>query len=451
MPSSQLPADTIAATATAAGASAVAIVRVSGPLAAEIARRVTGRMPHPGIAKLSAFRDSSGAIIDRGLVLYFPSPRSYTGEDVVEFQCHGGAVVVDWLVETIHSHGARPAQPGEFTLRAFLNDKLDLVQAEAVADIVSGASRAAVQAALRSLSGVFSARVAAIQSGLTELRVLCEAWLDFPDEELDVETLRQLAHRARALDDALADLERRAEHGAVLRDGLRVAIAGPPNAGKSSLLNRLSGHDAAIVTAQPGTTRDALRERIVIDGLPLEVVDTAGLRDASDVVEIEGVRRAKSEVSTADHVLWLADVREGLPRALALARDHLPEAAAFTVLLNKIDLVQQDAVGSRDAAVPVLEISALTGQGLPALTEHLKKLAGFTGRTDGTFAARRRHLDALARTKSHVRRAIDEIDAHLEIAAEELRAAQRALSEITGEVSSEDLLGEIFGRFCIGK
>jgi tRNA modification GTPase len=385
------------------------------------------------------------------LVLFFPRPHSYTGEDVVELHCHGSPIVTDWLLETLYRYGARAAQPGEFTQRAFLNDKLDLTQAEAIADLIAAGSRLAAAAALRSLRGEFSARVENVQRMLTELRVLCEAWLDFPDEELDGGAQRELRERMRALDAELTTLAQRAAQGAVLGEGLGVAIAGPPNAGKSSVLNRLAGYDAAIVTAIPGTTRDTLRERLSIDGLPLAIVDTAGLRETLDPVEIEGVRRARREIDVADHVLWVADIRQGLEAALAAAQAALPPGVRYTVLLNKVDLLGCDAHVPQAHGVSVLEISALTGSGFQELAQHLKKLAGWDEGVSGALGARRRHLEALTRAHAHVRRASVEIEQRLEIVAEELRGAQAALSELTGELTSDDLLGKIFATFCIGK
>jgi tRNA modification GTPase len=443
--------DTIAALATARGAGAVAILRISGPDALSIAARVTRRELHPRRVEVCAFRGPDGSVIDRGLAFSFPAPSSYTGEDVVELHCHGSAIVVDWLLETLHELGARPAQPGEFTLRAFLNDKLDLAQAEAVADLVGSGSRAEARAALRSLTGEFSRRVEAIQMLLTQLRVLCEAWLDFPDEEIDREAQAELETRAADLERQAAILQQDAANGALLHDGFSIAIAGPPNAGKSSLLNRLSGHDAAIVTPVPGTTRDTIRESVPVDGLLLEVVDTAGLRKTTDPVEMEGVRRAQRAVQVADHILWVADIRQGVRAALDDARTRLPPASTFTLLLNKVDL--EDAAGETYALenIQVLELSALTGAGFPQLTEHLKRLAGWNEAGSGTFSARRRHLDTLHRAHAHILCARAQIGPNLEIAAEELRNAQTALSEITGELTSDDLLGEIFASFCIGK
>jgi tRNA modification GTPase len=443
--------DTIAALATAAGASAIAVVRISGTEARAIVERVIGPIPAPRVAELRTLRDRGGAEIDRGLALFFPAPHSYTGEDLIELQCHGSPVVVAWLLETLYHHGARAALPGELTQRAFLNDKLDLAQAEAVADLITAASRLAAQAALRSLTGEFSQRAANVQQQLTQLRVLCEAWLDFPEDDLDPGAQAELVARAAAIDSELSGIEEHAAQGIVLRDGLRLAIAGAPNVGKSSLLNRLAGYDAAIVTDVPGTTRDTIRERLSLDGIPLEIVDTAGLRATQDPVDREGVQRARRAIDIADHVLWIADVREGLDTALGAAAAALPFDASFTVVLNKTDLLGAVRPPRNAGTTPVLEISALTGAGMRELVHHLKKLAGWSESIGGTFSARQRHVDALRRARAHVARATPELETRLEIAAEELRGAQSALGELTGEVTSDDLLGQIFATFCIGK
>jgi tRNA modification GTPase len=443
--------DTIVASATAPGPAAVAIVRLAGPRAAEIARRITHSEFRPRHAALRTFHDQHGVRIDQGLVLYFPAPHSYTGEDIVELHGHGGAVVTDWLLESAIAFGARAAQAGEFTLRAFLNGKLDLAEAEAVADLVASGSRAAASAALRSLTGAFSAQVEQIQEELTALRVQVEAWLDFPDEEIERDALLALAGRATALLERHAALRAAAGQGAVLRDGLTIVIAGAPNAGKSSLLNRLAGHDAAIVTQIPGTTRDTLREYLSIDGLPVTVIDTAGLREAQDPVEQEGVRRTRSALGRADLVLWVADLSAGLEPALRAARAAVRDAAPIALIANKIDLLGIPAGTGRISGVPVIHLSALTGEGIEGLRAHLRDAAGFVADAPGTFTARRRHLDALDRSAAHIGRARDELAATLELAAEELRAAQGALSELTGQLDSDDLLGEIFASFCIGK
>jgi len=443
--------DTIAALATAPGTAAVAIVRLSGPDAGHIARRLTGIELRPRHAELCEFKAEDGTSIDRGLLLYFPAPHSYTGEEVVELHGHGGAVVTDWLLETLFGYGARPAEPGEFTLRAFLNDKLDLAQAEAVADLIDSGSRAAARAALRSLDGEFSKAVADVQESLTELRVHVEAWLDFPDEELDRDAAATLERRADALLERLDVLCAQAAQGRVLRDGLIVVIAGPPNAGKSSLLNRLAGYDAAIVTHIPGTTRDPLREHLSLDGLPVGIVDTAGLRTAADPVEAEGVKRAQRELERADRVLWISDVRDGAERAIAAAREAVGTRVPFTLVLNKVDLVAEPPGLVSHGDVAAIRLSALTGEGVELLIAHLKSLAGWSHEAAGTFSARRRHLDALERAAAHVRAARQRLGGALELGAEELRGAQAALSEVTGALTSEDLLGEIFSSFCIGK
>jgi tRNA modification GTPase len=443
--------DTIAAQATPPGSGAIAVVRVSGPSAGAIGRALTGVDPRPRYAELCTFRGADGASIDQGLLLFFPAPRSYTGEDVLELHGHGGRVVSDRLLARVLVLGARLAEPGEFTLRAFLNDKLDLLQAEAVADLIGSGSQLAAHAALRSLDGEFSMRVAGIQKELTELRVRIEAWLDFPDEELPFDAGATLARQIDALVESLAALAAAAQHGAVLRDGLAIVIAGPPNAGKSSLLNRLAGYEAAIVTDIPGTTRDPLREHLVLDGLPISIIDTAGLRESTDPIEREGLRRAARERSRADRVLWVVDVREPLEPAIAAARAALGADAAYTLIRNKVDLTDGRAAVAELNDVTALTLSVLSGVGLDLLKTHLHALAGWNAGITGTFSARRRHLAALARAQRHLGVARAELDSALELAAEELRGAQAALSELTGELTSDDLLGEIFATFCIGK
>jgi tRNA modification GTPase len=445
------PEDTIAALATPPGVGAVAIVRLSGPAALAIARAITSIEPRARCAELCVFRDASGEAIDRGLLLYFPAPHSYTGEDVVELQSHGGRVVTDLLLARAYELGARAAEPGEFTLRAFLNDKIDLLQAESVADLVASGSGSAARAALRSLDGEFSAAVHELQAGLTRLRVKIEAWLDFPEEELEFTAEAECRAELAGLQQRLAELLRRARSGAVLRDGLSIAIAGPPNAGKSSLLNRLAGYDAAIVTEIPGTTRDPLREHLTLDGLPVTVVDTAGLRESADPVEREGQRRAQTELARADQVLWVVDAREPTEASLAAARAALIAAVPFTLVLNKIDLLSRGPVPSPTGEPPVLPLSALTGEGVAGLVEHLHALAGYRADAPGTLGARRRHLDALQRSGERLAAADASLNGALELAAEELRGAQAALGELTGELTSDDLLGEIFATFCIGK
>jgi tRNA modification GTPase len=444
-----LNGDTIAAAATAAGQAAIGIVRISGPKALPIATAVCGRSLTPRHAEFCRFSAAGGEPIDEGIALYFPAPGSFTGEDVVELQCHGSPVVIDWLLETVCARGARPARPGEFSLRAFLNDKLDLTQAEAIADLIASGSRAAVKAAGRSLAGRFSARVAQLQQELTALRVLCESWLDFPDEDFDRAANAELECRWRDLGRAIDDVLDAASHGRQLSDGLHVAIAGLPNAGKSSLLNRLAGSDAAIVTEQPGTTRDTIRETVDLGGVSLTLVDMAGLRETEDLIEGEGIRRARAEIAGADHVLWVADVRDGIESAQTDARRAIPEGVRFTIVLNKIDLIEGDPVRFDDDGA-VLALSARSGAGAEALVRHLKGIAGLDDGA-GAFSARRRHVEALAGARARVAAAGPLLTTGLELAAEELRAAQSQLDELTGAHTSDDLLGEIFSSFCIGK
>lgn len=441
---------TIAALATAPGIGAIAVVRLSGPKARAIARELTGGALEPRRAHLRTFRDASREPLDRGLALFFPAPGSFTGEDVVELHCHGGRAVADALLSAVYALGARPAEPGEFTLRAFLNDKIDLLQAEAIADLVASGSAQAARAAVRSLEGEFSTAVAELQQALTALRVRIEAWLDFPEEELPFDGAAECAAEIDALAAKLDALRARARSGRALRDGLTVAIAGAPNAGKSSLLNRLAGYDAAIVTEIPGTTRDPLREHLTLDGLPVTVVDTAGLRDTQDPVELEGVRRARLEVARADRLLWVADVREPLDTALAAAR-AAAGGGAWTLVANKIDLTGGAPRLQHDRGISIVYVSALTGEGVDVLVAHLRDVAGVASETGGTFSARRRHLDALERTRAELAAARPHLQGSLELAAEHLRAAQSSLSELTGELTSDDLLGEIFATFCIGK
>ena len=442
--------DTIAASATPPGRGGIGIVRVSGPKATAIAAVLLGRVPEPRRATLAAFLDAAGEPIDAGIALFFPGPASFTGEDVLELQGHGGPVVMELLMGRVTELGARPARPGEFTERAFFAGKVDLAQAEAVADLIGAGSAQAARAAMRSLQGEFSREVEALATAVTELRVYVEAAIDFPDEDVEFLGSAEVAGR-------LADIEARftlvghaAAQGRLLRDGLHVVIAGKPNAGKSSLLNRLAGHEAAIVTEVPGTTRDLLRERIDIDGLPLHVVDTAGLRDTADAVEGEGVRRARAEIGRADLVLYVVDATtEPGPDALREELEALPAGVPVLVVWNKVDLVRGL---SPQGTVPVF-ISAKTGLGLDELRARLKERAGYGQGGTGTFSARARHVEALGRARGHFERAREMLAARssFELVAEELRLGHDALGEITGGVSSDNLLGRIFGSFCIGK
>jgi tRNA modification GTPase len=445
--------DTIAAVSTAPGRGGIGIVRVSGPGCRSIAEIVVGRVPEPRLAELHRFLDAAGDPIDEGIALFFPAPNSLTGEDVLELQGHGGPVVMDLLLRRILALGARAAQPGEFTQRAFLNDKLDLAQAEAVADLIDSGSAQAARAALRSLAGEFSSQVHDLAESVLELRMWVEAAIDFPEEEVDFLGDRALASRLDFIRQRFAELAETARQGTLLRDGITVVIAGRPNAGKSSLLNRLAGYDAAIVTAVPGTTRDVLRERIEIDGLPLHVLDTAGLRDSSDEVEVEGIRRAHREIERADRVLFVVDASDtvavaGIEADLAA----LPTEAPRTVVYNKVD--RTGAAAGLEGGDPVrIRLSATTGDGLNLLRQHLKDCVGFHPAGTGVLSARSRHLDALRRARAHVEaahRLLTERHAG-ELVAQELTDAQVQLGEITGQVTSDDLLGRIFGSFCIGK
>ncbi|HSN16704.1 MAG TPA: tRNA uridine-5-carboxymethylaminomethyl(34) synthesis GTPase MnmE, partial [Gammaproteobacteria bacterium] len=408
--------------------------------------------PQPRYATYSDFVAADGTAIDNGLMLYFPGPNSFTGEDVLELQGHGGAVVQDMLLRRVLELGARQARPGEFSERAFLNDKLDLAQAEAIADLIDSGSEQAARAALRSLSGQFSARVEMLVESLTVLRAYVEAAIDFPDEEVDFLTEGDVAGRLGAIRSDFEALASAAKQGSIMREGLAVVIAGRPNAGKSSLLNALAGHDAAIVTDIAGTTRDLLRERIAIDGLPLHLTDTAGLRESGDVVEQEGVRRAWSEMEKADRVLLVVDSMVGITDEDRRILESMPRAIPVTVIYNKIDLTGQRPAEDELDGVSSLWVSAQYGLGLELLRAHLKRIAGFQQVGEDSFSARRRHLDALRRAREH----LEEAQAHVgsragELLAEELRLAQLCLSEITGEFTSDDLLGKIFSSFCIGK
>lgn len=437
--------ETIVAPATPPGRGGIGIVRISGPATRTIAEAMLGRMPRPRYATVATFADAGGRAIDTGLALWFPGPRSFTGEDVLELHGHGGPVVMDLIVRRALELGARPARPGEFSERAFLNDKMDLAQAEAIADLIDAGSAEAARAALGSLAGEFSREVTALATRIMELRIFVEAAIDFPDEDVEFLASPELRGRLADIGTRFDRIGQTASQGRALSEGLSVVIAGRPNAGKSSLLNVLAGHDAAIVTEIPGTTRDVLRERIAIDGLPIHVIDTAGLRDSMDVIEEEGVRRARAEMRRADLVLYLIDASKGLePGEL----EALPQDPPVLPVWNKIDLAPPPAAGP-----PALAISALTRIGLPALCERLKAVAGYRAGEAGVFSARRRHLDALGRARELVRAAETRLAerAAFELVAEELRLAQRALGEITGEVTSDALLGEIFSGFCIGK
>jgi tRNA modification GTPase len=457
--------DTIVAIASPPGRGAIGVLRVSGPLVPQIAVGILGALPAPRRAHFSRFIDAQGRSLDEGLALYFPAPASYTGEHVLEIQGHGGALIVDMVLKRLLELGGRMARPGEFTERAFLNGKIDIAQAEAIADLIDAGSTAAARAAVRSMQGEFSARIAELRARITALRAYVEAAIDFPDEEIDFLSGEALRDRLAAVFASFESITGAARQGALLREGLTVVIAGKPNAGKSSLLNSLARDEVAIVTDVPGTTRDVLRCQVHLDGLPLNLVDTAGLRpvvDVVDVVEAEGVRRARNEIARADRVLYVVDAG-GLAnadsagdtdsKAWAAGLEQLPAGIPVTLVFNKIDLTGLPAHLDEAATPPRLFLSARTGAGLPLLRSHLKVSAGYQTAESGAFAARRRHLDALSRARQHVQNAADTLSSTraFELFAEDLRLAQHALGEITGEFTSDDLLGEIFGSFCIGK
>ena len=445
--------DTIAAVATPPGTGGVGIVRISGPNAPGIARALLGRLPVARHASFARFRGTDGSTLDEGLALYFPAPHSFTGEHVLELHGHGGPVVLDLVLQAALELGARPARPGEFSERAFLNGKLDLAQAEAIADLIESASAEAARAALRSLQGAFSQRVRAISEQLIGLRLHIEAALDFPEEEIDFLADESLSQRALRLTGQIDALLADTRQGQLLHDGMTVVLAGRPNAGKSSLLNALAQYDSAIVSPVPGTTRDILRERIQIDGLPLHVLDTAGLRESTDAIESEGVRRTHEAMRRANRVLLVIDDNEEQGDSVRTLIAQLPAGAGITLVRNKIDRSGRAAGPvAEKTEIPEIAISAQNGSGLDVLRAHLKACMGYQTAGEGVFSARRRHLDAIARARAHLDAALSQLAARRgELAAEELRQAQQALGEITGEFTSDDLLGRIFSSFCLGK
>ena len=447
-----ITADTIAAIATPPGRGGVGIVRLSGPAVPAIAEGLLGALPAARYAKYAHFADADGSSIDQGIALYFRGPASFTGEDVLELHGHGGPVVMDMLLGRVLQLGARLAEPGEFSRRAFLNGKLDLAQAEAVADLIDSQTRAAARSAMRSLDGQFSTRVHVLVDGMIALRMYVEAAIDFPEEEIDFLADALVVQRLDALIADTADLLRHARTGRLLRDGMTLVIAGLPNAGKSSLMNALTGEESAIVTHIPGTTRDVLREQIDIDGLPVMLIDTAGLRESDDEVEREGVRRARAQIARADHALWVFDgISDADGHGLATA--DLPASLSVTRVRNKADISGKPVGITEGNGVIEIHLSAKTGEGVDLLREHLKHLMAYQGTDEGDFSARRRHLDAIEQARDALQRgehALRHAQAG-ELLAEELRIAQQSLSTITGEFSADDLLGEIFASFCIGK
>lgn len=450
--------DTIVAQATAPGRGGVGIIRVSGPKANQVALEVTGKTLKPRYAEYLPFQAEDGTVLDQGIALYFPNPHSFTGEDVLELQGHGGPVVMDMLIKRILGiDGVRAARPGEFSERAFLNDKMDLTQAEAIADLIDASSEEAAKSALQSLQGQFSQRIQTLVESLIHLRIYVEAAIDFPEEEIDFLADGKVSGDLQTIIDNLDAVRKEANQGAIMREGMKVVIAGRPNAGKSSLLNALSGKESAIVTDIAGTTRDVLREHIHIDGMPLHIIDTAGLRDASDEVEKIGIERAWDEIAQADRVLFMVDgtttdatdPKDIWPDFV----DRLPSSIGMTVIRNKADQTGENMGICHVNDPTLIRLSAKTGAGVDALRTHLKECMGFSGNTEGGFMARRRHLDALERAAQHLQIGQEQLEGYMagEILAEELRITQQHLNEITGEFSSDDLLGRIFSSFCIGK
>jgi tRNA modification GTPase len=451
--------DTISAIATAPGRGGVGIIRISGEQALTIGEALTRETLAPRQARLASIHDSRGAVLDQGICLYFAGPHSFTGEDVVELQIHGGPVILDMVLRETCRAGARLARPGEFSERAFLNDKLDLAQAEAIADMINSTTEQAALNASRSLQGEFSHRIDELVELVTQLRVYTEAAIDFPEEEIDFLQDEQVTRRLDAICVRFDALKSAAQQGALLQEGMKLVIMGRPNAGKSSLLNALSGRDSAIVTAIEGTTRDVLRESIHIDGMPLHLVDTAGLRDSTDEIEQEGIRRAWQELETADHVVLVVDsaVSDAPPgvdlQSLWPAPRQLRADIPVTVVMNKCDLVAQPPSLESRERYTCIHLSATSGDGVDLLRQHLKDSIGYRGTTEGSFSARRRHLDALGRAERFLLdgRAQLEAAGAGELLAEDLRQCQNALGEITGAVTSDELLGKIFSSFCIGK
>lgn len=446
----ELEFDTIAAIATSPGNGGVGIIRISGSLVLGIAEKLLTKSLTPRTAVYSAFIDADGSVLDSGIALYFPAPASYTGEDILELQGHGGSVVLDMLLRRVLSLGARLANPGEFTERAFLNNKLDLAQAEAVADLIESSTEQSVRSAQKSMQGVFSAQINALVEDLTELRIYVEAAIDFVDEEIDFLTDGVVENRIIRLLEGIQKIRKTARQGRLLRDGMTVVLAGKPNAGKSSLLNALAGHEAAIVTDIAGTTRDILRERIQLDGMPLHIIDTAGLRESDNLIEQEGIRRARVEIDKADKILLLIDAREPESEELLAS---LASPLNITRIYNKIDLLGLAPSISQTGQGTQIYVSIKTGDGMDLLTRHLKESVGYNDAAANVFIARTRHLEALKAAYEFSESALNQlrVSQAAELVAEDLRQAQQSLAEITGQVTSDDLLGKIFSSFCIGK
>jgi tRNA modification GTPase len=447
--------DIIAAIATPPGRGGIGIVRISGGNLQTIVKAILGSIPSPRSAHLSHFLDENDQSIDQGIAIYYPSPHSYTGEDVLELQGHGGPAVINLLLSRCLRLGARLAEPGEFTLRAFLNNKLDLIQAESVADLIDASTTGAARCAMRSLQGEFSATIQALVRALIDLRMLVEATLDFPEEEIDFLESARAATQLQDIRKKLEHVLRSSRQGNLLQEGVNVVLVGQPNVGKSSLMNRLAGDDVAIVTEVPGTTRDTIQQLIQIEGIPLHIIDTAGLRETTDIVEKSGIARTHAAIRKADLVLLLIDSRYGLTDADQQVLQSLPAGLPLLTVSNKIDLVSESARIEEESGKPMVYLSARTGAGLALLRAKMLEMIGWQSNIagEGMFMARQRHLQALSKARTHLDNAAAWVESggQLELLAEELRLAQLALSSITGEFTADDLLGEIFSRFCIGK
>ena len=441
--------ETICAIASAIGQSGIGIVRVSGPLAKSTSKKILQADLKPRYAYYGAFYDQNN-VIDKGVAIFFPGPNSYTGEDVVEFQGHGGTSVLRKILEITMSSGVRLAEPGEFSKRAFLNGKMDLIQAEAIQDLIQSNSEESALSAVRSLTGEFSIKINQVLSELISLRVFIEATIDFSDEEIDFIESHEVSNKLHTLKESLLDIQQTATQGAILRDGIHVAIAGKPNAGKSSLLNMLTKESSAIVTDIAGTTRDVLKETIHIHGMPIHIIDTAGLHDSDDVVEQEGIRRAHNEINNADIILLVFDSRDSKAN-LSILPDSVKNKPKILVR-NKIDLAGNKSSVKKVGNITEISISAKNGDGIDTLRESLSEFAGLNSGIEGVFVARKRHLDAIEETLEFINSASSQLNSgSSELVAEDLRQAGMKLGQITGEFSSDDLLGEIFSSFCIGK
>ena len=449
MASTKLP-DTIAAIATASGAGGIGVVRVSGPAVQLIAAQVLGSCPAPRHASYLDFKQANGDLIDRGIAIFYPNPHSYTGEDVLELQAHGGTALMQILLARCIALGARQAEPGEFTRRAYLNDKIDLAQAEAVADVINAATIEAAKSAVRSLSGEFSQRINALLLKLIDLRMFVEACLDFPEEEIDFITQGRVAEKLASIITELKSVFSKAKQGSLLREGINVVLVGQPNVGKSSLMNQLAGEEIAIVTSIAGTTRDTIKNAIQINGVPLHVIDTAGLRETDDEVEKFGIARTWRAAESANIALLLVDAAHGITETEKSILARLPQEIRKIWVHNKIDVANELPLVKEINGATHIYLSAKTGAGLELLKSHLLKLAGYENNSEGVFMARARHLEALLKVETHLSIAGQQIKS-AELLAEELRISQAALGSITGEFTPDDLLGEIFSKFCIGK